>query len=290
MAKAPFPTRSREAAHMARRVTELQVLRTVSLSPHMIRVVVGGDGLAGFPRTEHTDRYVKILFPQPGVEYPEPLDMDVVHAEYPREQWPAQRTYTVRSLDHDAGEMAIDFVHHGDTGLAGPWAASARPGDRLRMLGPGGAYAPDPEADWHLFVGDEAALPAVCAALEHLPAGRPAVVILQVDGPEDVLELPAHTGATVQWLFRSEAGGDPDGTQLPEAVGALTFPAGRVHAFVHGEAIAVRDLRRHLTRERRIAKDDLSISGYWRRGRDEEGFREFKATERAREDAARPVG
>lgn len=270
---------------MARRVTELEVLRTERLSPHMVRVVAGGDALAAFPDTEHTDRYVKLLFGQPGVDYPEPFDMDRVHAEYPRDQWPVQRTYTVRALDHAAGELVIDFVHHGDTGLAGPWAAAARPGDRIRMVGPGGAYAPDPAADWHLLAGDEAALPAICAALERIPAGAPAVALIQVDGPGDELELPGSSDLTVQWLHRSAADGDPQSTQLPDAVRALDFRAGRVHAFVHGEAIAVRELRRHLLRERGLAKDDLSISGYWRRGRDEEGFREFKQAERAREEA-----
>ncbi|GAA1387499.1 siderophore-interacting protein [Pseudonocardia kongjuensis] len=275
---------------MARRVTELEVLRTERLSPHLVRVVAGGPGLAAFPETGYTDRYVKILFLRPGVDYPEPFDLDRVHAELPREHWPVQRTYTVRALDHDAGELVIDFVHHGDTGLAGPWAASARPGDRLRLVGPGGAYAPDPEADWHLLVGDESALPAICAALERIPAGRRAVAVLQVDGPDDELKLPGDADLTVHWLHRSAVGGDPDSVQLPEAVRALDFGPGRVHAFVHGEAIAVRELRRHLGRERGVPRDDLSISGYWRRGRDEEGFREFKAAERAREEAAAEAG
>ncbi|WP_224387806.1 siderophore-interacting protein [Pseudonocardia sp. ICBG1293] len=275
---------------MARPVTDLRVLRTERLSPHMVRVVAGGDGLAAFPDTGYTDRYVKLLFPLPGVDYPEPLDMDRVHAELPRDRWPAQRTYTVRSLDHAAGELVIDFVHHGDTGLAGPWAAAARPGDRLRMLGPGGAYAPDPDADWHLLVGDEAALPAICAAIERIPAGRPVVAVLQVDAPGDEIAVPAHPGADLRWLYRTDAGGDPDSAQLPAAGAGLGFLPGRVHAFVHGEAIAVRELRRHLTRERGVAKDDLSISGYWRRGRDEEGFRQFKAAEREREEAATTTG
>ena len=47
----------------------------------------------------------------------------------PREQWPFTRTYTVRWVDPVAQELAIDFVIHGDEGLAGPWAASAQPGD-----------------------------------------------------------------------------------------------------------------------------------------------------------------
>ncbi|MFP5019426.1 siderophore-interacting protein [Pseudonocardia phyllosphaerae] len=278
---------------MARRVTELEVLRTERLTPSMVRVVAGGDGLAAFPETPYTDRYVKILFPQPGVEYPEPLDMDRVHAEYPREQWPVQRTYTVRSLDHAAGELVIDFVHHGDAGIAGPWAAAAGPGEPLRLMGPGGAYAPDPDADAHLLVGDESALPAVCAALERIPDGAPVIAVLQVGAPGEELELPGGTevpGRTVHWLYRSEAAGDTGSTQVPEFVRGLALPTGRVHAFVHGEAIAVKELRRYLTREAGVARDDLSVSGYWRRGRDEEGFREYKQAERAQEEAAAQAG
>ena len=88
---------------MPRRVTGLQVRRTEWLTPHMIRVVAGGGDLAAFPDTEYTDRYVKIIFPRPGVAYPEPFDMDAVRAAHPREEWPALRTYTVRAFDPVAG-------------------------------------------------------------------------------------------------------------------------------------------------------------------------------------------
>jgi NADPH-dependent ferric siderophore reductase len=287
---------------MPRKVTGLQVRRTERLSPHMIRVVAGGDDLAAFPDTAHTDRYVKILFPRPGVAYPggwprprpasegevsadsrglgypqEPFDIDAVRAAYPREQWPVVRTYTVRSLDPAAGELTIDFFHHGDVGLAGPWAAAARPGDALLLLGPGGAYAPDPTADWHLLVGDESALPAIGAALERVPAGVPVHAIIEVDGPADELELTSPGRLDLRWCHR-DAGRS---AQLVDVVAALPFPAGRVHAFVHGEAGVVRSLRKHLVDERGVPRDDLSVSGYWRRGDDEEGFRVFKAAERA---------
>lgn len=274
---------------MARPTTELEVLRTEHLSARMIRVVAGGTGLAGFPDTEFTDRYVKILFPRPGVEYPEPLDMDVVHAQYPREQWPLQRTYTVRALDHEAGELVIDFVHHGDTGLAGPWAASARPGDRLRMLGPGGTFAPAPEADWHLLVGDEAALPAIGAALERIRPGVPAVAVVQVGAAGEEQQLGSAAELDLRWLHRDAAGGDPEGAQLVEHVRSLQFPPGRVQAFVHGEATAVRELRRHLLHERGVRREDLSVSGYWRRGHDDDTFRALRAAERARERAGEQV-
>src|SRR3712207_7785498 len=55
----------------------------------------------------------------------------------------------------------VDFVVHGDAGIAGPWATQVQPGDLVRFMGPGGGYAPDPDADWHLLVGDESALPAI---------------------------------------------------------------------------------------------------------------------------------
>jgi NADPH-dependent ferric siderophore reductase len=265
---------------MARTQTTLEVRRTERLTPGMIRVVAGGEGLATFPDTPYTDRYVKIVFPRPGVDYPEPFDMETIRASMPRAQWPALRTYTVRALDHAAGELTIDFVVHGDRGLAGPWAAAARPGDVLRLLGPGGAYRPDPEADWHLLVGDESALPAIGAACERLPVGARALAVLEVADERERQELPS--GVEQVWLYRRAD--RPE--QLLDAVRAAEFPAGRAYAFVHGEAGLVRGIRQHLLAERGIPRADLSVSGYWRRGRDEDGWQADKAAERAAEQAA----
>jgi NADPH-dependent ferric siderophore reductase len=262
---------------VARRTTTLEVRRTERLTPHMIRVVVGGEQLSAFPDTPYTDRYVKILFPRPGVRYPEPFDMDVIRAELPREQWPAMRTYTVRALDHAAGEMTIDFVHHGDVGLAGPWAAGARPGDMLRLAGPGGAYAPDPEANWHLMVGDESALPAIAAACERIPAGVPVVAVLEVADAAEQQELACPGALRTTWLHRRADAPE----QLLDAVRGLEFPPGRVHAFVHGEAGFVRGVRRQLVDKRAVPRESLSVSGYWRRGVDEDGWQAEKAAERS---------
>ncbi|MEV1010537.1 siderophore-interacting protein [Streptomyces sp. NPDC049881] len=257
-----------------RTVHEGRVLRTERITPHMIRVVFGGPGLAAFRAGEYTDHYVKLLFPAPGAAYPEPFDMAVIRETLPREEWPRTRTYTVRAWDQDAGELTIDFVHHGDEGLAGPWADGARPGDTLRMLGPGGAYAPDPAADWHLLAGDESALPAIGAALERLPEGAVARVFVEVAGPDEEQKLATAGDADILWLHR---GGRRVGEALVEAVTALPFPAGRAQAFVHGEAGFVKDLRRLLRVEHGLGRDQLSVSGYWRRGADEDGWQSSKA-------------
>ncbi len=169
------------------------------------------------------------------------------------------RTYTVRAWDPVQRELTLDFVVHGDEGLAGPWALRAQPGDTVRFLGPGGAYAPDPAADWHLLVGDESALPAIARALETLPAGARTHAFVEVSGPEE--EQKIDTEVRVVWLHRGDR---PVGEALLEAVRGLEFPEGRLHAFVHGEAGFVKELRRLLRVERQIPREDLSISGYWR--------------------------
>ncbi|GGQ16102.1 siderophore-interacting protein [Streptosporangium pseudovulgare] len=256
-----------------RRATRGEVVRVERLTPHMIRVVLGGDGLAGFEAGEFTDHYVKLLFPPAGVSYPEPFDLAAVQRDLPREQWPTTRTYTVRAWDPVARELTLDFVHHGDSGLAGPWAARVRPGDEIHFLGPGGAYAPDPEAGWHLMAGDESALPAIAAALERLPATARAHVFLEVAGPEEEQPLNHPADTEIVWLHRGDA---PVGEALVAAVRALDFPEGEPHVFVHGEAGFVRDLRRHLRAERGLPLSRLSISGYWRAGRDDESWRATK--------------
>ncbi|UQA96400.1 siderophore-interacting protein [Streptomyces halobius] len=261
------PSRNKRPLHRA------QVVRTEQLTPQMVRVVLGGAGLAEFTAGEYTDHYIKLVFPLPGVAYPEPFDIARIRADLPRAQWPRTRTYTVRSWDAAARELAVDFVVHGDEGLAGPWAAAAKPGDEVLFLGPGGAYAPRADADWHLLAGDESALPAIASALARMPPGAPVHAFIEVAGPEERQKLDAPADAEITWLYR---GGAPVGRELVAAVRAFDFPAGQVQAFVHGEAGFVKELRRLLRIEHEVPREALSISGYWRTGHDEDGWQASK--------------
>ncbi|AJF64293.1 siderophore-interacting protein [Streptomyces vietnamensis] len=257
----------------APKATEARVVHTERITPHMVRVVLGGPGLDGFAADTYTDHYVKLLFAPEGVAYPEPFDVERIRAEFPRDQWPTTRTYTVRAWDPVHRELTIDFVVHGDEGLAGPWAARAQAGETVRFLGPGGGYAPDPAADWHLLAGDESALPAIAVALEQLPEGAKAHAFIEIADTAEEQKLATATGIEVTWLHRGDR---PVGEALVEAVTALDFPAGDVHAFVHGEAGFVKELRRHLRLDRGVARERLSISGYWRLGKSDEGWRAMK--------------
>lgn len=254
--------------------TRLTVTSAETTPSGLRRVWFRSDDLSAFADSHHTDRYVKLVLPRPGVAYPAPLeelDLRALRTTMAPEDLPVVRTYTALFPDVVAGTLAIDFVVHGDEGVAGPWAASAASGDTLVVNGPGGAWSPDPTADWHLLVGDESALPAVTAALAVLPPDAVVRVVVLVESPAHLPRLdPGERGELVV-AHRS------DGGTLEAAVRSLDWPPGRVSAFVHGEAGEVmRRLRPHLLGERGVDRADLSISGYWRRGRTEEGFREWK--------------
>ncbi|MEV4313990.1 siderophore-interacting protein [Actinocrispum sp. NPDC049592] len=249
------------------------VSQVEQLTPHMVRVVLGGDSLAGLPADQFTDHYIKILFPQPGVTYPEPFDVGAIRAGMPPETWPVIRTYTVRRWSPEVPELWVDFVIHGDVGVAGPWALRAKPGDQVFFMGPGGGYAPSAEADWHLLAGDESALPAIAAALEGMPAGARVTAFIEVIDPAEVQKLETPAAADIIWLYR---GDERPGSALVPAVRSFEFPDGQMQAFVHGEANFVKDLRRYLRVERGIPLSQLSISGYWRNGLNEDGWQSSK--------------
>jgi NADPH-dependent ferric siderophore reductase len=249
-----------------------QVESAEQITPALVRIVLGGEGLSGFEVPDATDTYVNIALPPAGAPYDGVFSPAEVKETQPKELWPVRRRYTVR--DWDGTRLTIDFVVHGDHGVAGPWAAKAAPGDVLVFEGPGSGYRPDPEADWHLLVGDESALPAIAASLEAVPAGRPAIVRLVCDGPAHEIPLPCPGDLDLQWLHRSGTDGDVD--LLAGSVAAVEFPAGRVHAFVHGEADEVRAIRKHLLTDRGLARADLSCSPYWRRTMTDEAWRAVK--------------
>ncbi len=269
-----------------RPLNTFEVVRTEQLTPHLIRVVLGGKGFDTFVPNDNTDAYVKIAFVPDGVDVgalPQPLTMDSFNELAPAQR-PTVRTYTVRRVDPERREIWIDFVVHGEHGVAGSWAASATPGQPAYLTSPNGAYAPDPAADWHLLAGDEAAVPAIGAALEALPDNAIGQVFIEVAGPEDEVELKAPAGVEVRWIYRGgradlvpeDVAGD--NAPLIAAVKEAAWLPGQVQVFIHGEAQTVmHNLRPYIRKDRGVdARWAASISGYWRRGRTEETFRQWK--------------
>lgn len=269
-----------------RPIHTFEVISREQLAPHMIRLVLGGVGFDTFTPGDYTDSYVKIAIVDPDVDIvalPHPLTLDSFDV-LPEHKRPTVRTYTVRSVNDSLRQIAIDFVVHGEQGVAAPWAAAAEPGQPAYLMGPSGAYAPDPAADWHLLAGDESGLPAISAALEALPPNAIGKAFIEVSGPDDEIPLTSPDGVDVHWLYRGgradlvsedKAG---DNAPLVAAVKEMLWLPGQVQVFAHGEAQAImHNLRPYLRKERGVDAKWASISGYWRRGRTEETFRQWKA-------------
>jgi NADPH-dependent ferric siderophore reductase len=280
-----------------RPVHTFEVVRTERLSPHIVRVVLGGNGFDTFEPSQFTDAYCKILFLREDVDVgglPAPLTLNSFQT-LPADRQPVIRTLTVRSTDPEMRQIAIDCVVHGKQGVAGPWASTVRTGRPVYLMGPGGAYAPDPSADWHLLAGDESALPAIAAAVEALPAGASAQVFIEVADADDEIELRSPADVEVRWIYRGGradlVGADRAGDHAPliDAVKEATWLPGQVQVFIHGEAQAVmHNLRPYVRKERGVDAKWASISGYWRRGRTEETFRQWKAELAAAEAVEEP--
>jgi len=251
----------------------LEVVSTERLTPHLVRVRARGADLSVFRESAFTDKYVKITFVKPELGLEPPYDLAALRETLAPEDLPVTRTYTVREVDGD--ELAIDFVVHGDEGLAGPWAARAQPGERLVVSSPGGGYAPDAEADWHLLAGDESAIPAIAAALEAFPADAVGSVFLEVQEQGEEVPLTVPDGVHVEWVYRGTAGAGTSRV-LVDAVAGWTPPAGRGHVFVHGERESMKALRDVIFGQWGLARAQVSLSGYWAHGRTEDRFQAEK--------------
>lgn len=256
-----------------------RVVGTESVMPHMVRVLFSGSGFDEFAREVSergsTDAYVKIMFAKPELGLIPPYDLNELRGHLAPEDMPAQRTYTIRKVDREARVIAIDFVTHGDTGIAGPWAERARIGDEIVVSSPGGGYAPNPEVDEHFFLGDESALPAIAAAIESLPRVARGRAYIEVESADDEIAIDAPEGVEVFWLHRD---GASCGSVMVAVVESLAPPSGSVDVFAHGERNAMKRLRPLIHNEWGIPRSRMSYSAYWAAGRNHDAFQAEKRT------------
>ncbi|TCT05474.1 siderophore-interacting protein [Aquabacter spiritensis] len=240
---------------------EMTVVDAATITPRMRRVVLAGDAAHFATGGLH----VRVLIPPAGRPPVWPHC-----ASDGRTVWPSgadgltPRVYTVRAVDPDRGELAIDVVLHAGTAPGSDWARTVRPGARVGLLGPGGAL---PEAaDWVLFAGDETALPAIARMLPLLPATAQAVVRIEVADAAEEQPLASPARLDLRWLHR---GGAPAGTTdlLLRAVAALDWPADRAaaSAWIGCEQAAARALRARLAQEG-LLRTRQTVAAYWRLG------------------------
>jgi NADPH-dependent ferric siderophore reductase len=254
-----------------RQFLRAQVVARKQISPSFVRVTVGGEELRSFVPMGY-DQWFRFFIPGPSGELRLPTQTsNLWYAQYmlmSKETRPVGRNYTVRAYRsaglHSAGpEIDIDFALHADEsgqlGAAAGWAAAASEGDELGLFDEGITYQPTEDAAWQLLIGDETALPAILGILESAPRDLKAQAFIEVPHAEDSQEADLPEGVQITWLARSA--GAP--TAL-EAVQAATLPDGPGYAFIAGGQKLATGLRRHLVNDRKMPKEAVTFTGYWR--------------------------
>ena len=213
-------------------ITAAAVTAVERLSPTFLRIELGSPDFADFgAEGPLLDQRIKLVFPTATGELPATDGVDEswfdTWLQLPEEERGHMRTYTAREVRGEGPDtrVVVDFVLHLQPGASGPasrWAAAAKTGDQLVVVGPrvglpfgGVEYLPPAGTTRVLLAADETGVPAVGGILAGLPADAVGAALLEVPLNADLLDLPAPPGVTVTWLPRD---GAPLGSRLVPAV------------------------------------------------------------------------
>ncbi|HVJ38806.1 MAG TPA: siderophore-interacting protein [Stenotrophomonas sp.] len=252
--------------HLAQ-LRELTVVRCEGITPHMRRIVLGGAALEGF-HSASPDDHVKLFFPNAEGAFITPT-MTPEGPRWPEGALPSPtRDYTPRWHDAEAGELAIDFVLHGD-GAASSWAQQAKTGDALVVGGPRGSFVVAGDYDQYVLFGDETALPAIGRWLEEMPEDRVAEVFIEIADESERQVLESEAEVRVHWLERN--GVDAASSRLlEETLRDFELPDGETFFWIATESKRARMMRKFIEGQLGVPSDSIRATGYWQAGADAE--------------------
>ncbi|MEO0450708.1 MAG: siderophore-interacting protein [Pseudomonadota bacterium] len=283
-------------------LSTFRVVGRARLSPSFIRITFKSEDGFAFD-TWGPDQRVKLYLPEPGQVAPKlPLtNWNTAWGQLSPEERPARRSYTIRFIRPESGELDIDFVDHGVEGPASAWAFHAKVGDLLQIAHPSGIFEgrrvgfewrPPEDVSRLLIMGDETSLPAISNILTHLPDTATSVECF-VEVPRSGDDAAAGDVASqITWLPRD---GDGPGTKLKRALGYSQMPElvrlkqlhgldkrvaadermwhpssetqGPFYAWVAAEGNTVKYIRHALMKDCNLPKSAVSTMGYWYLGR-----------------------
>ncbi|MBB2891513.1 siderophore-interacting protein [Flexivirga oryzae] len=250
----------------------VEVDQSERVSPNVQRLTFAGDDLRTIPQHGY-DQWFRLFLPHPDGT----TDFDAVPEKFGIGGYlryltkksgtrPPFRSYTVRTLRRERGELDVDFVIHGDTGIAGPWAQQAERGERAVILDQGRGFDPLDDANFVLLVGDDSALPAVAGILRDLPRDAQGLAIIELGDDDDRQSLDAPEHFEVRWLSRPDSHATPGLAALAEVQAFTPSDPATLQVYVGGEQAMVAGCRRHLVGAG-VPKTRIQFTGYWKVGR-----------------------
>lgn len=270
---------SRLVKPASQELLRLTVQRTERLSPHWMRVTLGGGDIDRFQPMGY-DQWFRIFLPvhgEAGLErVPAKANKMLGYLKFlriPEGMRPAMRSYTVRAYrpaqGADGAEIDVDFVVHaaadGSMGPAPSWALGAQPGEDVAIIDEGLVFNPERGTDSVVLVADETGLPAVAGICGSLPADAVGLAIVEVPSADDALDFPRPDGVSLRWVVRTDPQARPGAGAL-DALRTASLPGSPFHAFLVGEQQLPTGGRRHLVGEHGVDKGLIDFCGYWRVG------------------------
>ena len=250
-------------------LTHLEVIRKEQISPNFMRVTLGGDDVARIP-ARGFDHWGRLFLPQEDGEtsFDLPDKQDLLgylkYLRIPGPHRPHLRNYTIRAVRHDVNEVDIDFVVHGDEGVATRWVRRVEPGGKVAYLDQGCGFDLEDWADEFLIATDETGLPAAVGILAGLPRDARGAAFIELPDEADKQEVDAPAGVQVNWLIRT--GSEPIGSLALAAGQTWTPTSEMLSAYLVGESSLATGMRRHLVNEHKVPKKQIVFTGYWKQG------------------------
>jgi NADPH-dependent ferric siderophore reductase len=243
------------------------VLAKRQITPNMLRITLGGPGMANFP-VGSEGGYIKLRLTPQGPGGPAVV-----------------RTYTIRR--QQAGTIDVDFALHtdagGKTGPATCWAMTCQIGDTIEIGGPGPAKPLPDGHDFYLVAGDMTALPAIAVNLEQLPANAIGYCVIEVQSEADRQDLLLPSGFALDFVINAVPG--TGAAAMLAHLRAAAPQVGEIYAWVASEFETMRALRNFLRGELQLGRGQLYISSYWKAGLTEDDHKRIKSEDAALTDA-----
>ena len=177
-----------------------------------------------------------------------------------------RRRYSVHGVDEELDQFTL-WITTAHEGPGSTWARGAQSGDDVDIVGPRGKIVIDPEAEWHLFMGDITCLGSAYRMAQSVQSPGNVVFIVEVDQSDDALTTTFDDGIAVTGIFVDRMGrakDDPAG--LFSGLSAFAFPPERGHAYLFGEFHVMKAVRTALL-DRGLDDESISLKAFWRVGR-----------------------
>ncbi|WP_067503449.1 siderophore-interacting protein [Actinoplanes sp. TFC3] len=182
-----------------------------------------------------------------------------------REDSMVLRTYTVAAIDIRKQWLDLWIYQPSDESTPGlDWSRNVAPGDPVTFMGPSGRFVVQPDAPYHLVIGEETAQVAFAAILGATKPSASVHGVVEVPTPDERLDFPRADELT--WTYRGDAPA-AQSAGLLEAVRALPLPSAPGVAYLAGEAKTIAAIRTHLVTERRWPRRSELTKPFWTPGR-----------------------